>query len=838
MLKLLLLLFSIFFIYFNFKSSTKGFILGYIILLALPIGSTNKIMDYLDVISISGNGINLIHIIIFVLFFSAFYKLITERIYNYKMFRIIIFIFIPILIGIIIGIINNQSIIPDGQKYIMFLMWIFSCTIFAYNKINFDDFMNYTNIALIINFLCMIFMNIFRDNFLFLQIEDIALVSQEQKFVSYAANISIVTILYCVYIIAYRKFDKRKHIITLLGGIIALIYNLFFASNRTIVLVSIVAIILLIIFSKFWNGLTSKQLLYLFIFCSIGGILILYLSYNNSEVFSRLLSTDFTSLDPNLVTRIKTFVYYMKLILMNILGYGFGRTLPLINQFGRFHGNSNFTDNSFINVGMKTGWLGLILLIGIIIFILFRLIMHYRRHHENMNILLFISYGCFIFLSGFMTGQIMNNYPITFFFGIFTMIIYYETLDKCSKIISNNRIGIMISDLDGIGGAATVVKNLSLGLKNDGYDIYFIGSRNNSMEDQGYKIIEYDITNSHNIFSFVMRPISIMVRGINKYTGLLDNVFGTTLLYDAILPFYKRNELKKIIKDYNINIIIGAAGYYSMLLGSISNSTSCFTIGWQLNSYKAYFETKRKYLWHQKLLFENTIKSLDKYVVLNEVDQKELLDNMNINSTVIYNPKTYYSKKKSLLTNNKFIAAGHLWQGKGFDLLLESFSIFCKTNDSWILDIYGVGPEEKKLRELSKMLNIDTRVNFKGNSKDLFNKILDSSCFVLSSRWEGMPMVILDALEAGVPIIAYDISAMKPLISTNIEGFIIPKYDTKKFSEAMLEIANNINLRYELGKNACKKAELFDLKNITSKWIELWTGEKNVKAETNIISSK
>lgn len=110
MLKLLLLLFSIFFIYFNFKSSTKCFILGYIILLALPIGSTNKIMDYLDVIIISGNGINLIHIIIFVLFFSAFYKLITERIYNYKMFRIIIFIFIPILTGIIIGIINNKSL--------------------------------------------------------------------------------------------------------------------------------------------------------------------------------------------------------------------------------------------------------------------------------------------------------------------------------------------------------------------------------------------------------------------------------------------------------------------------------------------------------------------------------------------------------------------------------------------------------------------------------------------------------------------------------------------------------------------------------------------------------
>ena len=81
-----------------------------------------------------------------------------------------------------------------------------------------------------------------------------------------------------------------------------------------------------------------------------------------------------------------------------------------------------------------------------------------------------------------------------------------------------------------------------------------------------------------------------------------------------------------------------------------------------------------------------------------------------------------------------------------------------------------------------------------------------------------MPMIGLESLVMGVPIIAYDITAIHPLIDNNKEGFIVDKFDTQKYADAMLRIAENYKERKELSKNAILKSKKFYIDNITNKW--------------------
>ena len=79
-------------------------------------------------------------------------------------------------------------------------------------------------------------------------------------------------------------------------------------------------------------------------------------------------------------------------------------------------------------------------------------------------------------------------------------------------------------------------------------------------------------------------------------------------------------------------------------------------------------------------------------------------------------------------------------------------------------------------------------------------------------------MVILEALEVGLPIIAYDITAMSPLVTNQKEGIIVPKYDTKKFADSMLLMANDKNLRNFCSQQAKVKSQEFDIAKIIDKW--------------------
>lgn len=328
---------------------------------------------------------------------------------------------------------------------------------------------------------------------------------------------------------------------------------------------------------------------------------------------------------------------------------------------------------------------------------------------------------------------------------------------------------------------------------------------------ENIKIIEIPELRSNNV-------INKLLRLINRITGIFNNKLMYKLLSKSYFPSNVKNALISYLGNNRYDVVIGVEGYYSLLLGAMSDKINSKTIGWQHNSYDAYLNNKYKYYWNQDILFNKYINKLNKYIVLTEYDKKMFKDNMNIDSKVIYNPKSFESSIKSDITKKQFLAAGRFNYQKGFDLLIESFNIFAKENNEWKLIIVGEGEEREEISNMIKKYKLQDRVIIKEFTNDIKKYFLESSVLLLPSRWEGMPMIVLESLEMGVPVISYNITAIEPLVDNNKEGLIIEKFNTKKFADAMKKISNSYEIRYRLSRNAIEKSAEFKISNIVKQW--------------------
>lgn len=144
----------------------------------------------------------------------------------------------------------------------------------------------------------------------------------------------------------------------------------------------------------------------------------------------------------------------------------------------------------------------------------------------------------------------------------------------------------------------------------------------------------------------------------------------------------------------------------------------------------------------------------------------------------------YPSRKKYQRKFIKILAVSSLRKIKGLEYLLESISII-KRND-FILNIAGEGEEKRNLLKLCKKLNIEERIKFLGHlpKKRIASLMKDSDFFVLSSIWENLPCVIIEALASGLPVVATEVGGVPELINKN-NGILVPPADSKKLATAI-----------------------------------------------------
>ncbi len=213
-------------------------------------------------------------------------------------------------------------------------------------------------------------------------------------------------------------------------------------------------------------------------------------------------------------------------------------------------------------------------------------------------------------------------------------------------------------------------------------------------------------------------------------------------------------------------------------------------------------------------------KSFDRFVVLTEGNTKEWhLNNM----AVIPNPLPFYPEQVSTLQNKKVIAVGKQSYQKAYDLLLASWAKLPTELKDWELHIYGKKDESLQLSGLAKELGIAAEVFFHPPEKDIEAKFLESSVFVLSSRFEGFGMVIIEAMSCGLPVVSFDCPhGPADIITHGTDGFLVQKGNTEELANHLAMLLGDSGLRQHFGIKGRETAKQYLPETVVKQWDELF----------------
>ena len=224
-------------------------------------------------------------------------------------------------------------------------------------------------------------------------------------------------------------------------------------------------------------------------------------------------------------------------------------------------------------------------------------------------------------------------------------------------------------------------------------------------------------------------------------------------------------------------------------------------------------------LWMRNLV--SNLKRLDKFVVLTEEDHHNWPELDNV--VVIPDPLTFSSSTYSPLTEKRVIAVGRYVYQKGFDLLLKSWSIVEKQCPDWKLTIVGQG-ERLQYDTMIDELKIN-RNNCKllGPTEQILDEYIKSSLLVMSSRFEGFGMVLVEAMACGLPVISFDCPCgPKDIIQDHVDGLLVANGNIEKLAEAIMWMTQHPEQHRAMAAKAIENVQRFSIEKIAEKWKSLF----------------
>lgn len=209
-------------------------------------------------------------------------------------------------------------------------------------------------------------------------------------------------------------------------------------------------------------------------------------------------------------------------------------------------------------------------------------------------------------------------------------------------------------------------------------------------------------------------------------------------------------------------------------------------------------------------------------MLLNE-DEKNYYRSNNL--AIIPNPIEIQQYVNAPLTATKAIAAGRIVAVKGFESAILAWKVVAEKHPDWQLDIFGQGEKKyiSQLEDLIKQNNLSSNVFIYEAVSDLQERMLGYSFYVMTSVTECFPMILLESLMVGLPIISYDCPhGPRNIITNGEDGFVVENQNTMALAAKINYLIENPILRLEMGEKGKHNVKRFSAQNVIKQWLRLF----------------
>lgn len=225
--------------------------------------------------------------------------------------------------------------------------------------------------------------------------------------------------------------------------------------------------------------------------------------------------------------------------------------------------------------------------------------------------------------------------------------------------------------------------------------------------------------------------------------------------------------------------------------------------------------------WWRSKQDEKTVRKFDRFVVLTEEDKAYWGNLPNI--MVIPNAISGIPAGTALLANKRVIAVGRYTFQKGFERLVDAWHLLASRFPDWKLDIIGDGEERPLLEQRIRSYGLERQVTLTRPTQEIGKVYQEASILASSSRYEGLPMVLLEAQAFGLPIVAFQCKCgPKDIVSDGINGYLVPEGDTAGMTQRLETLMKNEALRKRMGLKAKESALRFNEETIMKKWMNIF----------------
>lgn len=306
---------------------------------------------------------------------------------------------------------------------------------------------------------------------------------------------------------------------------------------------------------------------------------------------------------------------------------------------------------------------------------------------------------------------------------------------------------------------------------------------------------------------------------IKTYTLVRNRIerkfFSYKLLEELPLLRYKH-----ILKKLNISLVIDVDIHQSLVTTKVTKGTNIKVVSWDHFNYERF----KKRWSYQVMLDCFRSGKVDKLVLLTKSDIRPYIEEEKFSPSFIhqiYNPSPIEVDNYTEHNSKKVLAVGRYNEQKGFDLLLKCWSLVEMRCNDWELEIVGDGPMRDSLQELIEKLHLN-KVKLSHYTDNIVDKYKGASIYVLSSRYEGFPLVLLETMALSLPIVAFDCkTGPNEIIKDGYNGFLVESENINMLAEKLLMLIKDDKLCKQMSRNAFEESKKYKINNFINQWVKL-----------------